>query len=192
MGKCIMAEKTEIEKLNILRKNNAESNAITKECIESALILMMKEKPFSEISILEITKRAGVGRSSYYRNYDSKEAILEGHLDSIFAETTLALQKFDPISQCKESWITLLTITKTHAADYKLLFEAGFGDKILNRFLSSFNNDPDRCAVTDITNTYISGCIYAVVKYWINDNMKTDISTVAEVCSNLMTSGMRL
>ena len=61
-----MAEKTEIEKLNILRKNNAESNAITKECIESALILLMKEKPFSEISILEITKRAGVGRSSYY------------------------------------------------------------------------------------------------------------------------------
>lgn len=185
-----MTEKTEMEKRNILRKNNAESNAITKECIESALILLMKKKPFSEISIQEIIKRAGVSRSSYYRNYDSKEAILEGRLDSIFEETSAELRKFDPVSQCRKSWETLLTITKAHAADYELLFEAGFGDKILDRFLSSFNNDPDRSVVTDITNTYLAGCIYSVVKYWIHDHMRTDIAIVAKVCSSLMESGM--
>ena len=35
-----------------------------------------KEKAFSSISITEITSRAGVSRSAYYRNYPSGEDIL--------------------------------------------------------------------------------------------------------------------
>ena len=170
--------------------NNEEKNTYVKSQITNALIDLMHQKTFHDISVSELTDKAEVGRVSFYRNYDSKEAILEGRLDSIFEETSAELRKLDPVSQCRKSWETLLTITKAHAADYELLFEAGFGDKILDRFLSSFNNDPDRSVVTDITNTYLAGCIYSVVKYWIHDHMRTDIAIVAKVCSSLMESGM--
>lgn len=53
-----------------------EANALVIECITSALLEMMKTKPFDSITITGLTKRAGVGRVSFYRNFESKEDIL--------------------------------------------------------------------------------------------------------------------
>ena len=44
--------------------------------LENTLVLVMKEKPFAEISIQELCERAGVGRSSFYRYYTSKEEVV--------------------------------------------------------------------------------------------------------------------
>ena len=68
--------KTEMEKREILRLNNEESNKLTKECLSMALIYLMNEKPFDKISITDIVKRAGVSRTAFYRNYSAKEDIL--------------------------------------------------------------------------------------------------------------------
>lgn len=47
-----------------------------KECMADALILLMKEKPIEKITAQEITDTAGVGRSTWFRNFNSKnEAI---------------------------------------------------------------------------------------------------------------------
>ncbi|MGN0292757.1 MAG: TetR/AcrR family transcriptional regulator [Lachnospiraceae bacterium] len=52
------------------------SNEFLKECIADALIQLMKEKPLEAVTITEMTNLAGVGRSTYYRNFTSKEDIL--------------------------------------------------------------------------------------------------------------------
>lgn len=177
---------TELEKRKISRKSGSESNAITKECIESALILLMKEKPFSQITIQEIIRRAGVGRSSYYRNYATKDAILESRLDSLILETTDAMGKFDFSTRSPESWLAVLKVAKTHEEEYRLLLDAGFGDKILRKIISSFKNNPQNDEEIRITDIYISGCIYSVMTQWILDGTKTDAEKVAEICSGLM------
>lgn len=54
----------------------ARPNDYLKECIADAIIVLIKEKPMEKISIDEITKRAGVGRATYFRSFHSKnEAI---------------------------------------------------------------------------------------------------------------------
>lgn len=90
----------------------SKTNADTRECIESALILLMQEKPFPQITIQEIIRRAGVGRSSYYRNYSSKENILESRLDFLILETADAMGKFDFSTKSVESWLAVLKIAK--------------------------------------------------------------------------------
>ena len=47
-----------------------------------ALIDLMEKKPLEEISITELTKKAGVSRMSYYRSFNSKQHILEEHLQT--------------------------------------------------------------------------------------------------------------
>lgn len=182
---------TELEKRNILRRNGAESNAITKECIESALILLMQEKSFSEISIQEIIRRAGVGRSSYYRNYKSKEAILESKLDSMIKEVLDSFGKFDFSVESPESWLTVLKMAKKHSQEYKLLLDAGFGDKILRKIIETFKNNPNNDEEIRITDIYIAGSIYSVMTQWILDGMKTDESKIANICCSLMFKGMK-
>lgn len=47
-----------------------------KECMADALLRAMKEKPFSKITVNEITDAAGVNRSTWFRNFgDKNEAI---------------------------------------------------------------------------------------------------------------------
>jgi AcrR family transcriptional regulator len=47
-----------------------------KEAIVIALIELMKERDINSISIKDIVEKAGVGRSSFYRNFNNKEEIL--------------------------------------------------------------------------------------------------------------------
>lgn len=52
------------------------TNDYLKECISDAIIIYLKEKPIEKISVDEIIKKAGVGRATYFRAFNSKtEAI---------------------------------------------------------------------------------------------------------------------
>ena len=63
-----------------------ETNAFVKECITEALLQLMKEKTLYEIAITEIVERAGVARVSFYRNFTSKENVIEQHLILLIRE----------------------------------------------------------------------------------------------------------
>ena len=56
-----------------MKKNNTE---FLKECMSNALVRLLKEKPLEKISIIEITKKACVGRATWFRNFSSKEEAL--------------------------------------------------------------------------------------------------------------------
>ena len=48
----------------------------SREWIFEALILLMKKTKFQDITISDITAKAGVARLTFYRNYNSKEEII--------------------------------------------------------------------------------------------------------------------
>lgn len=47
-----------------------------KECLSDALIRLMRDKPFDKITIDEMAQEAGVNRSTWFRNYKSKNEVL--------------------------------------------------------------------------------------------------------------------
>ena len=57
--------------------SNEGRNAYVIEHINEALLGLLKEKSLNEISISEICETAGVGRMSFYRNYESKEDVIK-------------------------------------------------------------------------------------------------------------------
>lgn len=67
---------TELQKKEVLRMNNKESNQLTRECLQLALMHLMSEHPYDKITVSEIVRRAGVSRTSFYRNYTDKEDIV--------------------------------------------------------------------------------------------------------------------
>ena len=66
---------TEMQKKEVLRMNNKESNQLTRECLQLALMHLMGEHPYEKITVSEIVRRAGVSRTAFYRNYTDKEDI---------------------------------------------------------------------------------------------------------------------
>ena len=86
-----MAEKNENRKLRALRLSNEESNRVVRESIETALVQLLGQKDISEISIEEIVNRAGVSRMAYYRNYASKDAILDDIFERVCGKIRTAM-----------------------------------------------------------------------------------------------------
>lgn len=72
---------------------NIDQRILSKISISIALVELMKTKPYEEISVTEIVKKAGVSRNAYYRNFESKNDVLIEFLKSCFFRELLS--KFD-------------------------------------------------------------------------------------------------
>lgn len=59
---------------------------VTKEAVLRALIELMEEKSFHELSVTEIASAAGVSRAAFYRNYETKADIVRFYLRDLFRE----------------------------------------------------------------------------------------------------------
>lgn len=83
--------KTEMERKDILRLSNEESNKLTRECLRTAMFKLMQQKPFDKITITDIAKLAGVSRVAFYRNYTTKEALVEDLCQFLLEELTASV-----------------------------------------------------------------------------------------------------
>ncbi|MFH0401292.1 TetR/AcrR family transcriptional regulator [Streptococcus sp. A23] len=63
--------------LKNLYQSNKEANQLTKESLETAMLFLLEKKELKHISVSELVRKAGVSRNAFYRNYKSKEEILE-------------------------------------------------------------------------------------------------------------------
>lgn len=68
-----------------MRRKNETGDTMMDYMVE-ALLLLMKEKSYDRIKVGEITERAGVDRTTYYRHFHSKEEILERYLRGLNTE----------------------------------------------------------------------------------------------------------
>lgn len=55
---------------------NPKTTAFLKECLADALIQLLEVKPIERITIPEIAELAGVGRTTYFRHFTTKEEML--------------------------------------------------------------------------------------------------------------------
>ena len=80
-----MSERRISEKslLKILRKSNQESNLLTREAIETALLQLLEKRTWPRLVFLNWSNVQVFLSAAFYRNYDSKEEILE----SVFKRT---------------------------------------------------------------------------------------------------------
>lgn len=184
-----MSNKTELERKDILRLSNEESNRITKECIETALLILMKEKQFKDISITDIVKRAGVSRTAYYRNYSSKEDILTNYLEVVARAIT---DKMDLATYSEDAfrfWHAIFIQVRGHSEIYSVLLKAGFERIILSSINKITLEDfpTDAISSKDKYDIYFwSGAVYNILTEWITSGMKESDEEMAKICCEVI------
>ncbi|MDR2493399.1 MAG: TetR/AcrR family transcriptional regulator [Coriobacteriales bacterium] len=65
-----------------MRRKNVTTQMM-KEYLAESLLLLMRSKAYPEITISAITEKAGVNRSTYYRNFSSKEDIIAFYFSNL-------------------------------------------------------------------------------------------------------------
>ena len=81
---------------------------LTKEYIIQSLFILMKTKDYTDITIQDITNKAGVNRSTYYRNFSCKENIIETFFNKIMDDY---LEEYKCIDDTKYATLYIRKIT---------------------------------------------------------------------------------
>ena len=101
-------------------------NECVKESITIALLDLMRKKSFSEIRVTEIVKLAGVGKTSFYRNFESREDVLKKYINRLYSDYFLTQKVTDSLSTEKEKkdyMISRFCFVKQNADFFKLLIK---------------------------------------------------------------------
>ena len=101
------------------RKN--EAHEIVVESITDALLILMKQKPLSEINVSELCNKAGVSRVSFYRNFTSLEDILLKYLKKCTDDWWVEFSKKSEEEIQQTFWPALLRQYKNHTELINLL-----------------------------------------------------------------------
>ena len=121
-------------KNEILKMSNMESNLFTKECICTALLSLMATETFDHITVTAIIKRAGVSRGGFYRNYKSKEDVLEEICEELFEYIWGFITEHNLYENPKKWYEDLFQSIAENAEIFQLLIKAQVPRNVVLKF----------------------------------------------------------
>ena len=149
---------------------------------------LKKEKDFKDISITEITKKAGVSRMAYYRNYKSKDDILINHLTD--REKQLLKDLHGESANDLQGMIMIISGFFQENADViKAIYDAGLGhnltdmlgERIYNYFPVVIEDRGGKYAVQ-----FYVGAVLAVFKRWFDNGMVESVEEISNILCRLI------
>lgn len=165
---------------------SSASSRIARECMVTALIQLLKEKPLSAISVSEITAKAGVSRMTYYRNYQNKEDIflasLKDVMDCYREETQEAACR-------KNYWDTELLeqcfiYLKDNDELLKSMFQSGLDHLFLNaltQFVIEFWQKPEYDQEQIYSLQAFAGSLYNLYIFWSANGERETPAQMAQI-----------
>ena len=179
MENVVIANKNEV-----LKMSNMESNLFTKDCIRTALLSLMADQIFDDITVTAIINKAGVSRSGFYRNYKTKEDVLQEIGEGLFRYILEFMLKHRFQEYPKEWFQDLFQNIADHSDAYLLLIRAQAPKNLVikfdeNRLLKELQKDDS------VTEKYralaIGKAIMEIAVSWFQNGMKETPEEMAEI-----------
>lgn len=157
---------------------NEEAKRFSMECIETALLALMKEKEYDKITYQELAARAGVSRNAIYRNYSSMDDILSQYL---FRITGDFLRSFDRSTDYPTYLLAMFRHLDSTKEVGKLLLKAQKPNILYEAFLLMKNRyDVGDGSLREYYDYYRIGGIYCVYLRWLETGCR---ETADELCA---------
>ncbi len=151
--------------------NNEQKNTYVKKQITAALLALLKEKPLSEISVSELTGRAGIGRVSFYRNYESKEDILKEESERLIREWG-KLYESNPESAPETLFPSLFDFYRDHKDFYTTLYHAGMSSIMMETIVGTIRITSEMQNLEAYMKSFWAYGIYGWMLEWIRRGMQ--------------------
>lgn len=165
--------------------NENRKNAVIQD-INQALLELLRAKPLADISISEITTRAQVSRNSFYRNFTSKEDIIEKHLHHLLKTWKEEYDQSQKDSN-PELFGSLFQHLKENQDLYLLLKERGLFYLFSKAYLSLFGPTEEDNNFVAYTKGFMAGGVLGWIEEWFNRGLQESAETMTTL---LVTNGM--
>ena len=171
-----------------MNESNNPSAVRSKKEITDALISLMQNSPYNEISVKQIIMEAKLARKTFYRNFESKDDVLSSYLKSIIREY------YDVVNRGK---VNVLETIFSYVDKYRELLILLEKNNLLHLPLQCINeylpllherffnkSKPAGILFKDLDSEYImafnTGAIWNVVGLWIRRGMVDSPETVRQ------------
>lgn len=176
----------------------------SRRLLADALLHLVTQKQFSDISILDITEQADMNRSTFYLHFQSKEELLLAALVERFDEL---VGRFGEISNERPIWdapeidLWVFEHVAEHAAIYKALLEdpnLGLVIHTMIDYIADFNERTTRASLptgttpgfpVPILAQHIAGSLYALIHWWLRNDMPYTPAEMAAMSNQLWSNG---
>ena len=163
------------------------------ERIVCALLDIMREEKFDDVTVTAICEASGVTRRTFYRIFQSKESVIESRFDMMFLELT---QNFD-FAECSVKDVIKFCFDyfnreRAFAAVFK---DAGLYDVIRQKIkeyikiaydYTLYNASSFEPAYSEFYHNFMAVGIMSLVKTWVEDNFKQPVKTMAILAQRLL------
>jgi AcrR family transcriptional regulator len=168
--------------INALKLSNEEVNRITKDSIQEALVYLLSKKNINDISVTEIVNKAGVSRTAYYRNYQSKEDILKDFSMNVFNLIFSQLDREDFARDPKNWYRFIFTQIKNNSRIVKLVVKA----KLYNGNDFFPNSDFSMLSIKEQYQIYaMESALVNLIQKWVEDDFNLTVDEMTELCFEL-------
>lgn len=176
--------------LENLTISNQESNRLTKEALEISLMQLLEKKELAKITISELVHRAGVSRAAFYRNYTSKEQMLEEIFGKTVQKIMDKLGQFNLRTELYQVWIILFKEAKKEARLISLAVDYNL-EKYLTQAVFNFleKRQQSKREASSYIHSFWSSALVSVLSKWIKDGMQMPAEKIASLGLPLMIQG---
>ncbi len=160
---------------HISEKTN-KSNLFVRDCITQALFRCLEKNKFEQITVTDIIKKAGVSRMGFYRNYKTKEEVIEDFILNIFVQTVEKLKKEGPLKfNLSDIILTTLKHFKNYSSYIKLFLDQNLDNLLYNCYCKAFYSlypRKNESIIREYSTQMFIGEIFNLEMTWLKNGMK--------------------
>lgn len=174
----------------------------TKKILEDALGVLLEEKPFEEIRVIDICSKANMHRSTFYTYFNDKYELLKSKLDEYEAKFLEDLQRYKIEDKLKDFhidiMIKILQYFYFNRKYLKIIFQNNKDNsitKILQKYLEVYVIEgvkdmklakPDKPYFFNVMGAFYSGAFITVISEWILNDCTIKPQELAECISDII------
>jgi AcrR family transcriptional regulator len=180
-----------------------ERYSVADEAILDAFFKLVKEKKPDRITVSDITKTAGIARSTFYNHYQDIPSLISAVEDKTIRDVFSMMENFQPKNDrdiCSSYFLTLCRYTMENPFLSGLL-STPHGNDLFEKMLTMLhhyvtettsNSRPDRHTKEEVSYviTCAIGSTIGVLHKWSRDNFNLAPEVIADILSEVFLSGM--
>ena len=180
----------------------------TQQLLQTALISLIQEKGFEELSVQDIIDRANVGRATFYAHFDNKEDLLVSRLDGLRA--SLQARQRQAQSQATPTDDRVFAYSHdmfVHVNEHRTVFRSMVGKRsgaviqqLFHKMLVDLVRDDVKALMPQKAGAatphegvvqLIAGGLFGLVLWWVDGTMKLSVEDVDALFRRLAIPAIR-
>ncbi len=165
----------------------------SRNALTNALLELLQERPFDQLTIREITAKAGTGYATFFRHYPTKEDLLGDVASEKLAELIALATPILFDSDSRQSTLAMCRKVADNRALWTALLTGGAASIVRNEFIRLARDLPNAATdgadwlPADLGVVYGTGATFDLLAWWLSqDDGAHSPEEIADILNRLI------